>query len=108
MVLVDEPSFTGCLMDVRPVGLLKMIDEKSHDEKWLAVPNRNPRFDSVHTMDQVFPHLRKEIDFNGDGRVDITKYFDEHEEKVREAMDQDFDGKVDSFLYFEKGVNVRT
>lgn len=52
--------------------------------------------------------VRKEIDFNGDGRVDITQYFDEREEKVRESMDQDFDGKVDSVLFYEKGVNVRT
>jgi inorganic pyrophosphatase len=63
LVIVDEPSFTGCLMDVRPVGLLNMIDEKEHDQKVLAVPNRNPRFDSIHTMDQVFPHVRKEIEY---------------------------------------------
>ena len=63
LVLVDEPSFTGCLMEVRPVGLLNMIDEKQHDQKILAVPNRNPRFDSIHTMDQVFPHIRREIEY---------------------------------------------
>jgi inorganic pyrophosphatase len=63
LIWVDEPSFTGCLMDVRPVGLLNMVDEKQLDQKVLAVPNRNPRFDSIHTMDQVFPHIRKEIEY---------------------------------------------
>ena len=63
LVLVDEPSFTGCLMEVRPVGLLNMVDERENDQKILAVPNRNPRFDSIHTIDQVFPHLRKEIEY---------------------------------------------
>jgi len=63
LVLVDEPSFTGCLMDVRPVGLLNMIDQKEHDQKVLAVPNRNPRFESIHTIDQVFPHVRREIEY---------------------------------------------
>ena len=63
LVMVDEPSFTGCLMDVRPVGLLNMVDEKENDQKVLAVPNRNPRFDSIHTIDQVFPHSRKEIEY---------------------------------------------
>jgi inorganic pyrophosphatase len=63
MVLVDEPSFTGCLMEARPVGLLHMVDAKENDQKVLAVPNRNPRFDSIHTMDQVFPHIRKEIEY---------------------------------------------
>jgi inorganic pyrophosphatase len=50
-------------MDVRPVGILHMIDESEKDQKVLAVPNRNPRFDSVHTIDQVFPHSLKEIEY---------------------------------------------
>jgi inorganic pyrophosphatase len=62
LTLVDEPSFTGCIMEVRPVGVLYMVDEKENDQKLLAVPNRNPRFDSIHTMDQVFPHVRREIE----------------------------------------------
>ena len=63
MVLVDEPSFTGCLMEARPVGLLHMVDGKENDQKVLAVPNRNPRFESIHTIDQVFPHTRTEIEY---------------------------------------------
>ena len=63
MVLCDEPSFTGCLMESRPVGVLHMIDSKEDDKKILAVPNRNPRFDSIHTMDQVFPHTLREIEY---------------------------------------------
>jgi len=62
LILVDEPSFTGCLMEARPVGLLNMLDERAKDQKILAVPNDNPRFDSIHTVDQVFPHVRKEIE----------------------------------------------
>ena len=63
LILVDEPSFTGCLMEVRPVGLLHMVDQHQKDQKILAVPNHNPRFDSIHTMDQVFPHTRREIEY---------------------------------------------
>jgi inorganic pyrophosphatase len=63
LTLVDEPSFTGCLMEVRPVGVLYMVDEKRNDQKLVAVPNRNPRFDSIHTMAQVFPHVRREIEY---------------------------------------------
>ena len=63
IVLVDEPSFTGCMMEVRPVGVLHMFDQTENDEKVLAVPNRNPRFDSIHTIDQVFPHTRREIEY---------------------------------------------
>lgn len=53
-------------------------------------------------------NVRKEIDLNGDGDVDITQYYDAREQKARESLDQDFDGKVDSVLFFEKGLNVRT
>ncbi len=63
LVLVDEPSFTGCMMEARPVGILHMADRQENDEKVLAVPNRNPRFDSIHTIDQVFPHTRREIEY---------------------------------------------
>src|SRR5947209_3844617 len=38
LVLVDEPSFTGCLMEARPVGVLHMVDGKENDQKVLAVP----------------------------------------------------------------------
>jgi inorganic pyrophosphatase len=63
IIMVDQPSFTGCMMEARPVGLLHMVDQKESDQKILAVPNRNPRFDSIHTIDQVFPHVLKEIEY---------------------------------------------
>jgi len=62
LALVTEPSFTGCLIEVRPVGVLYMVDKEEHDQKILAVPNNNPRYDSIHTMDQIFPHVRREIE----------------------------------------------
>lgn len=63
IVLVNEPSFTGCMMEARPVGILNMIDKDESDQKILAVPNRNPRFESIHTIDQVFPHTQREIEY---------------------------------------------
>jgi inorganic pyrophosphatase len=62
LTLVDEPSFPGVLISVRPVGVLSMVDEDEPDQKILAVPNRNPRFDQIHTIDQVFPHNLREIE----------------------------------------------
>ena len=62
LCLVSEPSFTGCLIEVRPVGILNMVDNAEGDQKVLAVPNRNPRYDQIHTMDQIFPHVRREIE----------------------------------------------
>jgi inorganic pyrophosphatase len=39
-----------------------MIDQQKTDQKVLAVPNRNPRYDQVQNMDQIFAHVRREIE----------------------------------------------
>lgn len=62
LVLVANPSFTGCMILVRPVGMLEMSDQGEADEKVLAVPLRDPRYDQIHTIDQVFPHIVREIE----------------------------------------------
>ena len=39
-----------------------MVDSEEKDQKILAVPTRNPRYDQIHTMDQIFAHVRREIE----------------------------------------------
>lgn len=51
--------------------------------------------------------VRKELDLNWDGKVDISRIYDEREQIVQEALDMDFDGKVDQVNFYEKGVIVR-
>ncbi len=62
LTLTDEPAFPGVLMSVRPVGVLQMVDEEEPDEKILSVPSRNPRFDQVRTIEDIFPHNLREIE----------------------------------------------
>ncbi len=62
LTLVEEPSFTGCVIEVRPVGILNMTDNKEGDQKVLAVPNGNPRYDQIHTLDQIFQHVLREVE----------------------------------------------
>ncbi|MDP9053662.1 MAG: inorganic diphosphatase [Acidobacteriota bacterium] len=62
LVLVQQPSYPGVMIEVRPVGVLNMVDSAEQDQKILAVPNRNPRYDQIHTMDQIFAHVRREIE----------------------------------------------
>ncbi|MDQ6704811.1 MAG: inorganic diphosphatase, partial [Acidobacteriota bacterium] len=45
-----------------PVGILNMMDNEERDQKILAVPTKNPRYDQIHTMDQIFAHIRREIE----------------------------------------------
>jgi inorganic pyrophosphatase len=62
LCLVGDPSFTGCIIEVRPVGILNMRDQYESDQKILAVPTKDPRYDEIHTIDQVFGHIRREIE----------------------------------------------
>lgn len=61
MVLVHDPTFPGCIVKVRPVALFKMRDEKGVDEKVLAVPVKEPRFEEIKDLEDVPQHVLKEI-----------------------------------------------
>lgn len=62
LVLVWEPTFPGCLIEARPVGLFKMWDEKGPDEKILCVPVSDPLWNYIEHLADVPPHLLKEIE----------------------------------------------
>ena len=61
LVLVDTPSFPGCLQEVRPIGALDMIDQGQGDEKILCVGAGNPRYNDVVNYSEIYPHILKEI-----------------------------------------------
>jgi inorganic pyrophosphatase len=62
LVVVEEPTFPGCHMTVRPIGMLRMVDEKGEDFKILAVPTGDPRFDGVRDLQDLSPHWLREIE----------------------------------------------
>jgi inorganic pyrophosphatase len=62
LVLVWEPTFPGCLIESRPIGLFKMWDEKGEDDKILCVPVRDPLWNYIHDLSGIPPHLLKEIE----------------------------------------------
>ena len=62
LVLVEEPTFPGCLIEVRPLGGLDMADEKGSDFKVLAVPVGDPRFDEYLSLEDVGKHWLREIE----------------------------------------------
>ena len=61
LVLVPYGSFSGCVHEVRPIGLLEMLDQGVLDEKVLAVGNQNPRYANVKNYTDIYPHMLKEI-----------------------------------------------
>jgi inorganic pyrophosphatase len=62
LVLVESPSFPGCLMEVRPIGVLQMVDQGNKDEKILAVAESDPLFREVHDASQVPEHQLSQIE----------------------------------------------
>jgi inorganic pyrophosphatase len=61
LVFVSEPTFPGCLIRARPVGMFKMSDEKGPDEKILCVPLRDPAWSHVRDLEDILPTLRAEV-----------------------------------------------
>ncbi len=61
MVMMDEPTFAGCVIASRPVGMLEMIDGGDRDEKILCVPAEDPRYDHVKSLKDIAPHRLEEI-----------------------------------------------
>ncbi len=61
MVLIDQPTFPGCIIAARPVGMLEMIDGGDRDEKLLCVPDKDPRYNQVKSLSDIATHRLDEI-----------------------------------------------
>ena len=62
LVLVGEPTFPGCRIRGRVVGVFNMTDEKGSDEKIILVPLRDPAWLRVHDIHDIQPEFRDEIE----------------------------------------------
>ena len=62
LLLIDEPTFTGCHVWARPIGGLEMRDEKGFDFKVLCVALGDPHQEHVMNLEQVRPHRLVEIE----------------------------------------------
>ncbi len=62
LVLMTQPVFTGCLVEVRPVGLFHLVDHGVPDEKVLAVHTGDPFAAEIRDLEDVRPHALREIE----------------------------------------------
>ena len=62
LVLVGDPTFPGCRIRVRPVGLFYMTDEKGPDEKIICVPLKDPLWSPVRDIHDIPAAFREEIE----------------------------------------------
>ncbi|MBW4558172.1 MAG: inorganic diphosphatase [Trichormus sp. ATA11-4-KO1] len=95
MVMMDEPTFPGCVIAARPIGMLEMIDGGDRDEKILCVPDKDPRYTQVKSLKDVAPHRLDEI-------AEFFRSYKNLEKKVTEILGwQDVDkvsALVDKFI----------
>jgi inorganic pyrophosphatase len=61
LVLLDEPTFPGCVVSARAVGMFKMTDEKGGDDKLLCVANGDIRKNAILDLDDVSKYDLEEI-----------------------------------------------
>lgn len=61
LILTNSPVFPGCVLEVRPIGYLKMSDDKGVDNKILGVPVGNPHMSHIKDIKDVTKHTLNEI-----------------------------------------------
>ena len=61
LILLEEPTFPGCVVACRPVALFKMADEAGADDKVLCVPAGDPRYSSLSDLEDVPIFVRDSI-----------------------------------------------
>ena len=61
LVLCDEPIYPMTLMQVYPIGVMRMIDSGALDDKIIAVPCSDPTYNHIRTIDELPAHVFDEI-----------------------------------------------
>lgn len=62
LVMVNEPTFSGCLIETHVVGLFRMVDRGRPDYKVLGVPASDPLFAHIRDLDDVPNHFLREVE----------------------------------------------
>jgi inorganic pyrophosphatase len=97
LCLVNAPSYPGILICARPVAVLDLVDEGELDHKILAVPDRDPRFDAIHALDDMRPHWRVELEHffaiykELEGKTTVIRGWRDHEaarQVIRESRER--------------------
>ena len=98
MIMTQSPVFIGCLLEVRPIGVLIMSDENGDDEKILAVPLKNPIYDETQKLSDVPKHFLKEL----------VHFFSEYKrlEKNKEVEVKGWLGRKEAFDIIREATKV--
>lgn len=62
LVMMSEPTYPGCIIEARVVGMLRLVDRGENDDKILAVPATDPQFEEVHSLAHAPKHFLREVE----------------------------------------------
>ena len=94
LVILDEPTFPGCLIRCRAIGMFRMTDEAGGDDKLLCVPAGDPRVD----------HLKDIQDVSEFDRLEIQHFFEVYKdlEPGKSVEGADWVGRTDAEAEIER------
>lgn len=92
LVIVNQPTFPGCIIEARPIAIFHMDDRGDSDDKILAVPAQDPNFNEYKDIEDVPKHFLSEVehffsvykDLEEGGRVKTMGW--DNAEAAREAI----------------------
>ncbi len=62
MILTEYPTFPGCLVDARPIGILKISEKGLRKDKLIVAPIKDPEYMDIDDIAKVSKHILKEIE----------------------------------------------
>lgn len=99
VLLTTFPLLPGVLVHARPIALMNMIDGGEGDDKIIAVPVDDPRFDTIQDLGDINPHTLKEIEH-------FYSTYKKLQNKVVEV--KGFKGKQEAQAAFDEGLKLYT
>lgn len=61
LIISNYPTFPGCVVEGRVLGYLTVIDNNEHDEKIIAVVDKDPRFETINNLEDLTSQQKAEI-----------------------------------------------
>ncbi len=61
LLLMDEPTFPGCVVEARPIGILRLLENEKRTDKLLTVPTADVKYSEISDVNQLPWHLAEEI-----------------------------------------------
>jgi len=97
VLITTYPLAPGILVKARPVAIMEMVDGGDRDDKVVAVPVDDPRFDNVQDFGDINPHFIKEM----------SHFFETYKKiQSKEGSVGNWHGKAEAKEAFEKSVEM--